>query len=89
LPGCIVYSKSFLSFSLDLKIAMKFKKNILLIIEEFSDGHINCPGCASIIKKEEEILVFPFSCFEVNKINKVEDKEKKDNYYIIYLNYLG
>ena len=71
---------------------MKFKKNIF--IEEFSDGYINCPGCASIkkfsfIKKEEEILVFPFSCFDVNKINKVEDKEKKDNYYIIYLNYLG
>ena len=94
LPGCIVYSKSFLSFSLDLKIAMKFKKNILLIIEEFTDGLISCPGCASIkkfsfIKKEEEILVFPFSCFEINRIDKIEEKEKEQNYYIIYLNYLG
>ena len=94
LPGNIVYSKSFLSFSLNLNIAMKFKKNVLLIIEEFINESINCPGCASIkkfsfIKSEEEILVFPFSCFEINRIEKIEEKEKKNSYYIIYLNYLG
>ena len=79
---------------MDLKIAMKFKKNILLIIEEFSDGLVYCPGCASIkkfsfIKREEEILVFPFSCFEINRIEQVEEKEKNESYYIVYLNYLG
>lgn len=73
---------------------MKFKKNVLLIIEEFIEGYINCPGCASIkkfsfIKKEEEVLVFPFSCFEIKRIKKVEEKDKNQTYYIIYLGYLG
>ena len=94
LPGSIVYSKSFLSFSTDLNIAMKFKKNVLLIIEEFKDGAINYPACASVkkfsfIKKEEEILIFPFACFEINRIQKIEEKEKNKDYYTIYLNYLG
>ena len=94
LPGCIVYCKSFLSFSSNLNVAMGFKKNALLIIKEFTDGLISCPGCASIkkfsfIKKEDEILVFPYSCIEINDIKEDEDKEKKENYYKIYLNYLG
>ena len=37
----------------------------------------------SYYKKEQEILFFPFSIFEINKI------EKKDTYYEITLNYLG
>jgi len=94
LPGSIIYSKSFLSFSMDKKIAMKFKKNVVLIIEEFLEDSIKCSGCAAIkkfsfIKREEEILVFPFSAFEVKQIKKVEEKEPKKNYYIIFLNYLG
>ena len=32
LPAAIVYSRSFMSFSLSKKVAMKFKKNVLLII---------------------------------------------------------
>lgn len=82
LPGCLVYSKSFLSFTLDFNIAMKFKKNVLLIIENYKDELCNnCPGCASIkkfsfFKNEEEILIFPFSCFEINRISVGEEIEK-------------
>ena len=100
-PHSIIFIKSFLSFSLNREIAMKFIKNVLLIIEEFTEGAINCPGCAAIkkfsfIKNEEEILVFPFTCFEVKSIEKMEEEEKieegKDinkTYYIIHLDYLG
>jgi hypothetical protein len=100
-PHSIIFSKSFLSFSINRKNAMKFIENALLIIEEFTEGAINCPGCAEIkkfsfVKNEEEILVFPFTCFEVKSIEKMEEKEKieweKDinkTYYIIHLDYLG
>ena len=37
----------------------------------------------SYFKHEKEILLFPFSFYEINKI------ENKNNYYEIYLNYLG
>ena len=94
LPGCIVYCRSFFSFSSNLDVAMGFKTNALLIIKEFTDGIFSCPGCASIKKfsykkEEEEILVFPFSCFEINDIKEAKDKKKNKNYYKIYLNYLG
>ena len=97
LPRVIIYSKSFFSFSLNKKVAMTFIDNALLIIEDFIEEERNCSGCASIekfsyFKKEEEILVFPFSSFEIKNKNleKVEDKSKKNGYYyIIYLRYLG
>lgn len=94
LPHSIIYSKCFLSFSLNKKIAMRFKKNVLLIIEEFSEKSINCHGCAAVkkfsfIKSEEEILVFPFSCFELKGIEKIKGKGKRKRYYIMHLNYLG
>ena len=89
LLGIIVYSKSFLSFSLEKKVAMKFKINTLLIIEEFKEEQNLCSACADISKfsyipEENEILFFPFSSFEFKKI-----KKKKENYYKIYLGYLG
>ena len=67
---------------------MEFKKNVLLIIENFRSDQNYTPGCAEVskifyFKNEEEILIFPFSCFEIKKI------EKKEDYYIIYLDYLG
>ena len=79
---------------MDKEIAMKFKKNVILIIEEFLEDSIKCSGCAAIkkfsfIKKEEEILVFPFSAFEVKQIKKVEEKDPNKNYYVVLLNYLG
>jgi len=88
LPAAIVYSRSFMSFSLNKKVAMKFKKNVLLIINKYLEEKKYTSGCAEIknfsyYQKEDEILVFPFSCFEIEKI------EKEDNYYIIYLGYLG
>ena len=103
-PSSIFYSKSFFSFSKNKKIAKSFieKKDnchvglclALIIIEEFTEGAINCPGCADIkkfsfFKKEEEILVFPFTCFEVKSIEKKEDKDINKTYYIIHLDYLG
>ena len=39
-------------------------------------------------KGEEEVLVFPFSCFEIVKVED-ENDEKYGNYKIIHLNYLG
>ena len=103
-PSSIFYSKSFLSFSKNKEVAKSFiekKANghvglslALIIIEEFTEGAINCHGCAEIkkfsfIKNEEEILVFPFTCFEVKSIDKKEDKDINKTYYIIHLNYLG
>ncbi len=46
-------------------------------------------GCASIekfsyYKDEEEVLVFPFSCFEIKDIKKIQEND-----YKIYLGYLG
>lgn len=90
-PPLLIYSKSFLSFSMNFEVAKKFVKNTILIIEEFCEGtNYNSYGCAAVkkfsfFKGEEEILIFPFSCFEVKQIKKVENK----NYYIIYLSYLG
>ena len=105
-PSSIFYCKSFLSFSKNKEIAKTFIKKegngqvglslALIIIEEFTEGAINCHGCAEIqkfsfFKNEEEILVFPFTCFEVKSIEKKEDKDKdiSKTYYIIHLNYLG
>jgi hypothetical protein len=97
LPAVIIYCKSFLSFSLDKNVAMKFKDNALLIIEDFMEEEKNCSGCASMgklsyFKDEEEILIFPFSSFEIKNIIKVEEKnndKNNDYYYAIYLTYLG
>lgn len=94
LPCNIFYSKSFLSFSKNKEIGKKFIENALMIIEEFTEGAINCHGCAeikkfSLIKNEEEILVFPFTCFEVKSIEKKEDKDISQTYYVIHLDYLG
>ena len=93
LPGAIVYSRSFLSFSLNEETALKFKKNVLLIIEDYKEKNsINCSGCASITKfsffaNEEEVLVFPFSSFEIKSI--IRKYEDSGSYFIIYLDYLG
>ena len=66
----------------------------MLVIEEITDKNvdINNLSNASIkeyskISAEEEVIVFPFSCFE---IIKTKDKKEKDkNYKKIRLRYLG
>ena len=97
LPAAIIYSKSFLSFSLDKKEAINFmedKKNkTLLIIEKFKEKTRYCTGCAdihnfSLFKNEKEVLVFPFSSFEILNIENDKDNDGK-KYNIIHLNYLG
>ena len=104
-PKLIVFSRCFLSFSVDKKIASKFLKrnqknennnlyDVMLVIEEITDKNvdINNLSNASIkeyskISAEEEVIVFPFSCFE---IIKTKDKKEKDkNYKKIRLRYLG
>ena len=94
LPNVIYYFKSFKSFSKKKKIAMKFMKNatqdcsLLLFIvgtnniegEFISNAYIKD---FSQFAKEDEVLFFPFSSFEVEKI------EDEGNHVNIYLKYLG
>ena len=98
LPGALVYCRGFFSFSLLKEVAlnfMYFQDNpenmipVLLIIDNNNEDSISHSSSSyikkfSAIKDEEEVLFFPFSCFEVKNIEK-----SPDNYYIINLNYLG
>ena len=94
LPAALVSCKSFLSFSLNKNVAqsyLKSKKNlitVLLIIDNNNDYSIIHSGSAAIkqfsfYSNEEEILFFPFSCFEIKKIEK-----SYNNLCIITLNHL-
>ena len=99
----LIYSKAFMSFSLDKNVAMDFMqkkiptkntvrvlyiiKTEVLIKEERILIHKNATNAdltdISFFEDEKEILLFPFSIYEISDI------QKKDNYYIIYLNILG
>ena len=68
---------------------MKNDEMVGLFIVEQSTGEKSCTGNASIkefsfFNNESEILFFPFSCFEIKKIEKINEQE-----FIIILNYLG
>ena len=95
LQKILIWSKTFLSFSTKMGVAENFSNSnndnnlvrILIIVETnenkvdkntFSNASINN---ISFFKKEDEVLIFPFSCFEVKSINN-------DN-KIINLEYLG
>ena len=97
LPFGLLYCKSFMSFSLDKNIALNFmnkktpksyQSRVLYIL---LNGNLIYDKFAtnadlteiSYFSHEKEILLFPFSFYEINKI------ENKNNYYEIYLNYLG
>ncbi len=99
LPGAIVYGRSFFSFTDNENVAQSFKNRkkanmksnemVGLFIIEQSTGEKSCTGNASIkefsyFKGESEILFFPFSSFEIKKIQKINEQE-----FIIILNYLG
>ena len=68
--------------------------NIFYIVDEISDNNLDLNYLSntsiseySKFPKEEEVLIFPFSCFE---ITKVKDKNNEyGDYKEIYLKYLG
>ena len=102
-PCGLIYSKAFMSFSLDKKVALDFMLNkiptekqvrVLYILKsEVQDKYEqiliykNATNAdlkdISYFEEEREILLFPFSIYEIS------DVDKEENYYIIYLNILG
>ena len=97
LPNALIYCKSFMSFSLDKNVALQFMQNknptekkirVLYILKAESGlniknaTHADLSGI-SYYENEREILLFPFSVYEIS------DFFDKNNYYEIYLNYLG
>ena len=101
LPGAIVFSKTFLSFTKDIKIAEKFLKNqennnelnkVLFILEKDNNIGYNLATHADIEKlsfypNEKEVLFFPFSSFEIKDIKEINNSNEK--IYEIKLLYLG
>ena len=95
-PSLIVFSRSFLSFSTEKQVAKGFKGfnrntfSILYIIEEIKDLKNRISNASieeySNIPNEKEILVFPFTCFEI--IN-IKEKNEEEIDFEIYLKYLG
>ena len=93
---CLIYNKAFMSFSLDKNVAMGLMKSkiptekqyrVLYILqsEEIIDKNATNADLTDIsfFENEKEILLFPFSIYEIS------DVKKEDNYYLIYLNILG
>ena len=105
LPGEILFSNSFLSFTYDNMAYFKFLKNaknlvtILFIIENGADLDFNSNADLEGLSKyvnEREILFFPFSCFTIESIdenynNYIFQNKTKKNIVVtkIKLNYLG
>ena len=97
IPSRLIYCKSFMSFSLDKNVALGFMNNkyptetkirVLYILKaELGVDHKNATNAdlsgISYYIDEKEILLFPFSVYEINNIIK------KEYYFEIYLNYLG
>ena len=98
LPGAIVFSKSFLSFSKTKQMALKFSNNrmtnfsrVLFILRRDNNIGYSLATHADIEKisfypEEKEVLFFPFSSFEIRSINNVENTNYE---YEIELLYLG
>ena len=101
LPGCICYNKAFLSSSVDERVAKKFlfrkkpNSNELRVLYIFTKSkNLDKENATnsdiqqfSFFKGEKEILFFPYSCFEITKINQKKEGDK--NYLEVYLSYLG
>ena len=97
LPYGLIYCKSFMSFSLEKSVALEFMNNknptektirVLYILK--SESGLNHKSATnadlngiSYFGEEREILLFPFSIYEIS------DVKNMGNYYEIYLNYLG
>ena len=101
LPGAIVFSKSFLSFTKEKNIAETFLnrareneslKKVFYILEKDDnlDYSLSTHGDIeniSVFKKEKEVLFFPFSSFELKEIKEIE--KNGSQIYEIKLLYLG
>ena len=102
LPGAIVFSKAFLSFTKEKNIAYYFlnaNKNtnvelfskVLFILEKDENIDYSLSTHADIEElsyyNEKEILFFPFSSFEIKEINEIKGKYEK--IYEIKLLYIG
>ena len=95
-PNLIVFTRYFLSFSADINKAKKFKGSseetfcIMFIVHEIDKENIKIYNANieefSEIPSEKEVLVFPFSCFEIIEIKWV-NSDGID--YEIHLKYLG
>mgnify|MGYP002626620546 CR=1 FL=1 len=99
IPKAILYGASFFSFYKDEDIVDDFKSQkyinprntffIKLILENNNDltfvkNSININKELSYFEKDDEVLFFPFSCFEIKKIEEI----REDLEYKITLNYL-
>ena len=101
LPGAIVFSKSFLSFTKDRNIATKFLNfrnennnfyKVLYILEKDDNIDYNLSTHGDIenlscFPNEKEVLFFPFSTFEIKDIKEI--KMENEIRYEIKLLYLG
>ena len=97
IPRVIIFSRAFMSFSLDINVAMDFLKNkipsdktgrALYILKAESKldytsaTNVDLEGI-SYYEDEREVLLFPYSVYEIDDIQKTE------KFYKIYLNYIG
>ena len=101
LPSSIVFCRSFLSFSKDKKVAVKFFNNfsnnkdlcrVLFTLEKDDNiGFDLSTHCdiekLSVLRKEKEVLFLPFSSFEVKEMKEININN--ENTYEIKLLYLG
>ena len=101
LPGCICYCKSFLSTSISKKIAENFLRSkvnkksvneelVLYQIQSSKDSNnftnVDIQNFSAF--DEKEILFFPFSCFEINNVQILQNNIF-GKYFNINLVYLG
>jgi len=96
LPGAIVFSKTFLSFTKRMDVAKgfiehnqneKFSKVLFILkkdidIDYSSSTHVDV-GKLSFYEEEDEVLFFPYSSFKIERI------EKENDVYKIQLKYLA
>ena len=102
LPGAIVFSKTFLSFTKEKKIAnsfLNFNKNnnsnlskVLFEVEKDENINYSLSTHADIEKlsyfpNEKEVLFFPFSSFEIKEVKEIF--ANNETIYLIKLFYLG
>ena len=101
LPGSIVFSKTFLSFSKEKRVARNFlsfhentqeKNKVLFILEKNEEINYDLSTHADIenlsfYPSEKEVLFFPFSSFEIKDVKEININN--DKVYEIKLLYLG